>query len=205
MRKYFTTLGLFAALIAALCLWWLHTGSAGRSTLHWHAVDGRWTDNNGIISVLTYGRGDMQTAGKEGWTDYTFEADLRYDLLFPETHYGDAGLVVRVSDASEGVDSYRGYYAGLRADDQTLVFGRADFGWRELAEARLQKPIGMGQWYHMGITVQGCAFSITVTDPQSESTQLRYVDRRCKPVGAVGLRSFYAQSSWRNVNVRLRK
>ena len=147
----------------------------------------------------------MQTAGKEGWTDYTIEADLRYDLLFPETHYGDAGLVVRVSDASEGVDSYRGYYAGLRADDQTLVFGRADFGWRELAEARMQSPIRMGHWYHMEITAQGCVFLIIVTGPQFERTQLRYIDRRCKPAGGVGLRSFYAQSSWRNVSVHLRK
>lgn len=191
------------ALLAAVALGLWRGWPGGQPRLTWHVVDGRWVDNDGVISVLTYGRGDMELAGNETWTNYTFAADLRYDLLFPETHYGDAGLVARVSDASEGVDSYRGYYAGLRADDQALVFGRADFGWRELATAHMPHPIRMGEWYHMEIAARGCTLAITVIDPLRQATNLTYTDRDCRPAGAVGLRSFYAQSSWRNVTVHL--
>jgi hypothetical protein len=169
--------------------------------VRWKAVDGRWTDSNGIISVLTYGRGDMQVGGDERWTDYRFSADVRYDLFFPETHYGDAGLGVRISDASEGVDSYRGYYAGIRADGQTLFFGRADYGWHELAETRMANPVHLGEWYHMQIELRACNFRVEVVDPSKQTTVIAYTERNCKTSGAVSLRSFYAQSSWQNVTV----
>jgi hypothetical protein len=188
-------------IIAVLGTIFFHRSSTPR--LKWQQIDGRWVEDAGLISVLTYGRGDMEIANDDDWRNYTLDADIRYDLLFPETHYGDVGLGVRISDASQGVDSYKGYYAGLRADDQTIVFGRADYGWQELGNQRLAAPIRMNAWYHMQIAVHGCHFVVIVTDPAGHITSLTVDDRTCKPTGGVALRSFYAQSSWTNVSLHL--
>ncbi len=55
-------------------------------------------------------RGSKFMTGSSKWTDYLTEADLQ--LLGDK---GDAGLIVRSTDEEQGVDSYSGYYVGLRA------------------------------------------------------------------------------------------
>ena len=78
----------------------------------WQPIGGHWSEHQGIFSNATYGRGDMLIAQHSNGTNYTISADIRFDLLFPETHYGDAGLVIRTTNPEQGVDSYQGYYAG---------------------------------------------------------------------------------------------
>jgi hypothetical protein len=89
----------------------------------WQPIGGRWSEHDGVFSNATYGRGDMLIAQHSDGSNYTISADIRFDLLFPETHYGDAGLVIRTTNPEPGVDSYQGYYAGLRPDQQAIVLG----------------------------------------------------------------------------------
>lgn len=154
--------------------------------------------------MLSYGRGDLYWAGDETWKDYMLSTDIRYDLLFPETHYGDAGVTVRTADTTAGVDSYRGYYIGLRADDQVLLLGRADYDWKLLATARMPAPLRAGIWYHLSVLAKGCTFDVSAAEGgQAPITTLHYFEPNCRKSGAIGLRSFYTQSSWRNLNLHL--
>lgn len=168
----------------------------------WQAISGRWSESTGVFSNSNYGRGDMLIAQNSQGTNYTIAADIRFDLLFPETHYGDAGLVIRTTDPQQGVDSYQGYYAGLRPDEQTVILGRASYDWHQLAAARLTTPISVGSWNRLQVSAQGCSLTVTVTPVNgSASTQLQYEDKQCMSDGVAGLRSFYAQASWRNVKI----
>jgi hypothetical protein len=168
----------------------------------WQPISGRWSDASDIITNANYGRGDMLIATQSQGDNYRISADIRFDLLFADTHYGDAGLVIRTTDPEPGVDSYQGYYAGLRPDDQSVVLGRASFDWHELRAARLTAPVAVGNWYHLEIAAHGCHLAVMAT-PEDENlpTRIDFQDDHCLQSGVAGLRSFYAQASWRNVRI----
>jgi hypothetical protein len=168
----------------------------------WQSISGRWSETTGVFSNSNYGRGDMLIAQNSQGTNYTIAADIRFDLLFPETHYGDAGLVIRTTDPQQGVDSYEGYYAGLRPDEQAVILGRASYDWHQLAAAHLASPVAVGTWNRLELSAQGCSLTVSVTPENGNApTQLRYEDKQCMTAGVAGLRYFYAQATWRNVKI----
>jgi 3-keto-disaccharide hydrolase len=168
----------------------------------WKPIGGRWSEHSGIISNRNYGRGDMLIAQHSKGKNYRISADVRFDLLLPETEYGDAGLVIRTTDPQLGVDSYQGYYAGIRPNLQTIVLGRASYDWHQLCSVPLATPIRVGSWYHLELAVIGCSLTVTAT-PQGDRppTRVEYTDDHCLTEGVAGLRSFYTQASWRNVQI----
>lgn len=190
-------------------LWWLFGGhfSGWQEHQHnqldgWRPISGNWSQSENLISNAHYGRGDMLIASSSRGADYRIAADLRFDLLFPETHYGDAGLVIRVTDPQRGVDSYRGYYSGLRPNGQTLVLGRAYYDWLTLKEVPLAAPVTEGQWYHIEFSARGCNLSVEARPISGgPPTRIDYQDSDCFTDGTAGLRSFYTQASWRNVTI----
>lgn len=177
--------------------------SSSEGNLHgWKPISGNWSAYANVFSNSHYGRGDMLIAQHSRGNNYRISADVRFDLLFTETHYGDAGLIIRATDPEPGVDSYRGYYAGLRPDSQTLVLGRASYDWHILKEAKLSAPVSPGQWYHLELAAQGCQLTVLATpDLKTAGTSIEYQDTQCLSEGVAGLRSFYAQASWRNVKI----
>lgn len=168
----------------------------------WRPISGRWEVHSGVFSNSNYGRGDMLVASHSQGTDYRISADVRFDLLFPETHFGDAGLVIRTTDPEQGVDSYQGYYAGVRPDGQELILGRASFDWHQLKAVHLPAPVSTGVWYHMQLSARGCTISVSMTPASGgAATALEYNDTNCLTEGVAGLRSFYAEASWKNVEI----
>src|SRR5579863_1266846 len=94
----------------------------------WQAFGGTWQYVDGVMTNHSDERGAKLLTGPDHWANYAVEADV---LLLGQ--YGDAGLIIRASDEETGVDAYHGYMAGLRDLDNTLMMGRADYGWREYA------------------------------------------------------------------------
>ncbi|HEX3987209.1 MAG TPA: hypothetical protein VHX13_11445 [Acidobacteriaceae bacterium] len=168
----------------------------------WKPISGNWTFHDRIISNAHYGRGDMLIIEHPEGRDSRISADVRFDLLFEETHYGDAGLILRATDPQPGVDSYKGYYAGLRPDSQTLVLGRASYDWHLLQETKLATPVASGTWYHLALAAHGCDLEADARPLGGQpATVIRYTDPHCLVAGVGGLRSFYADASWRDVRV----
>lgn len=174
----------------------------GAGPLGWRPISGNWTIHSSIVSNAHYGRGDMLILQRPAASDYRISADVRFDLLFTETHYGDAGLIIRTTDPQPGVDSYKGYYAGLRPDSQTLVLGRASYDWQLLAETKLVAPVSASDWYHLELGAHGCDIEVAAQPPGNHpATYIHFQDPHCLTAGVGGLRSFYADASWRNVKV----
>ncbi len=192
------------AIAAALGLAFLRgrTAEAHQQRSGWLPISGNWTIHANVVSNAHYGRGDMMIIQHPHGSDYRISADVRFDLLFAETHYGDAGLIIRTTDPQPGVDSYKGYYAGLRPDSQTVVLGRASWDWHLLTEAKLATPISSGDWYHLEFAAHGCDLDV-LAKPLSNhpATEIHYRDPNCLTSGVAGLRSFYAEASWRNVRI----
>jgi len=144
----------------------------------WQSITGHWSSSSGIISNANYGRGDMLIASHSEGANYKISADIRFDLVFADTHRGDAGVVIRTTNPEPGVDSYEGYYAGLRPDDQSIVLGRASFDWHELRLARLAAPIAVGSWYHLELSANGCDLNATATPPGWRTANEHQLSRR---------------------------
>lgn len=171
-------------------------GKAG----HWETFGGTWEVIDGTVRNDSDERGAKLLTGSPYWRDYSVEADVM--LLGPG---GDAGLIVRSGNEEQGVDAYTGYYAGLRNGDNSLVLGRADYGWTEAltplnpAEGRVTKL----KWYHLKVLVYGCQIAAVATVPSTTASTTSVVkDKDCIPSGRVGLRSYESGGVWRNVVIR---
>jgi hypothetical protein len=168
---------------------------SGGSADEWHALGGTWELADGAIRNESDERGAKLITGSKSWRDYSLEADIQ--LLGRD---GDAGLIARSSAEENGVDSYSGYYAGLRNHDNTLVLGRADHGWIESKAVPIPGGVRPFHWYHLRLIVVGCEMRASATDPSSGILVAALMtDLGCKQNGRIGLRSYSSGGVWRNV------
>ena len=164
---------------------------------HWKAYGGSWERNRATITNRSDERGAKLIGGSTDWSDYEFDLDLQVLGAF-----GDAGALVRVSDPEEGVDSYVGYYVGLRSANNTLVIGRANHEWREFAVAQMTPRVKIEHWYHLAIAAQGCTVVAVLTDPGTPaSTRVALSEPRCPSQGKVGVRSYSSGGIWSNLKI----
>jgi len=166
----------------------------------WKALGGTWEVVNGVMRNDSDERGAKLLTGSIYWRNYSIEADV---MLLGQD--GDAGLILRSSNEEEGVDSYTGYYAGLRNHDNSLVLGRADHEWLEDTKKLdlIQGGIPPFQWYHLKLLAYQCQIVATATVPSLRSaTSIAITEKDCVTSGRVGLRSYSSGGVWRNVVVR---
>jgi signal transduction histidine kinase len=164
---------------------------------NWQAFGGTWQYADGIMRNNSDERGAKLMTGSTDLIDYSVEADV---LLLGQ--YGDAGLIIRASDEEEGVDAYHGYMAGLRDLDNTLLLGRADYGWREYIARTVLPRVYAQQWYHVKLLAVGCDFAVSATGANGGTTAAAIEDPGCIRSGRFGLKSYNTGAEWRNVEIR---
>jgi len=176
-----------------------HDSFASGVTTEWHAFGGNWETYDGAIRNNSDERGAKFLSGSPGWSDYSVEADI---LLLGQN--GDAGLIVRSSDEEEGVDSYSGYYVGLRDHDGTVAIGRADHGWIEYDAVPVKAGIHPFRWYHLRVVAVGCEIAALALDPVTQLSTVATLnenEKDCARAGRVGLRSYSSGGIWKNVSI----
>jgi signal transduction histidine kinase len=162
----------------------------------WQAFGGTWQFVDGTVRNNSDERGAKLMSGSVYWTNYMVQADV---LLLGQ--YGDSGLIIRSNDEDEGVDAYHGYMAGLRDLDNTLILGRADYGWREYVAKTVTPRVYDQQWYHLKVLAYGCILAVSATPPSGPATTAAVEDPDCVPSGRFGLKSYNTGAQWRNVTV----
>jgi signal transduction histidine kinase len=172
---------------------------AGNEADEWKAFGGTWATIDGAMRNDSDERGAKLITGSYYWKDYVLDADVK--LLGQD---GDAGVLIRSSDEEPGVDSYSGYYAGLRTRDNRLILGRAEHGWYEVRNTPLLGKVEAFRWYHLQVLALGCEIVVSVTTPSAAGPPqvVAIRDRECFRSGRIGLRSYSAGGAWRNVRVR---
>jgi hypothetical protein len=173
-----------------------HDAFAQERQDEWQAFGGTWEIVNGAMQNSSDERGAKLMTGSTDWQDYKVEADVQ---LLGEA--GDAGLVMRATQEEEGVDSYHGYFAGLRDLDNTLILGRADYGWHELRANPVVSGVHTRVWYHLTFLAYGCTLATSATSPSGETTTAAIQDPSCVKAGRFGLQSYASGALWRNVTV----
>ncbi len=165
----------------------------------WEALGGTWAITHGVMQNDSDERGAKLLTGSPYWKDYVVTGEVK--LLGRD---GDAGLIVRSSSEEQGVDSYSGYYVGLRTRDNRLVLGRANHDWKEAQSMPLPGGAQPFQWYHLEVILRGCqivASAALLQDP-STTTAVTFTDKDCVRSGRIGLRSYSSGGAWRNIHVR---
>ncbi len=198
--------GLVATAMVAFLAWRLsssrldapaaHTASLDRRE-DWTAYGGTWEAADGVMRNNSDERGAKLMSGSANWKNYSVEADVQ--LL---GQYGDAGLILRARNEEEGVDAYNGYFAGLRDLDDSVILGRADFGWREYQSVPVKPRVNAQSWYHLKFLAYECDFVVTATSLSGDSTTTAMRNQDCLQSGRFGLKSYATGALWRNIQVR---
>lgn len=161
----------------------------------WIPFGGAWRSNGPSIFGDSEDRGPKVMNGSLDWENYVVETDVRLD-----GSYGDAGVIIRSSGEEEGVDSYHGYFAGIRNMDNSFIFGRADFGWIQIVKQPIV-PLVSG-WYHLKFLAYGCSIAASVSNQLGQIARTYVVDPHCLPKGRFGLKSYETSAEWKNLRVQ---
>ena len=163
----------------------------------WKPIGGAWEIANGVMRNDSDERGAKLLAGSKRWKNYVVETDV--EIL---RQGGDAGIIVRSNQEERGIDAYNGYYVGLRAGDNSLVVGRADYGWMEGEPAAMPGGVHSLVWYHLKVVTIGCEIGVFATQIETQnSAWVLFEEPSCVPAGRIGLRSLSTAAAWRNVRV----
>ena len=199
--------GVVAGLASYAAMEWWRTSSTvpvANLALHdgdlsdWKTIGGNWAIRNGVMVNESVERGAKIVAGSQYWRDYTFSSEIQF-----RENNADMGLAVRVENEKKGVDTYDGYYVGLRTLDGSMVIGRSHFGWAEAAPVPVPGGIHSGIWYRLEVTAVGCSIAASVENLKTaERAWMAVKDPSCVRSGKVALRSLNAGAMWRNISVR---
>jgi Histidine kinase-, DNA gyrase B-, and HSP90-like ATPase/Histidine kinase len=175
-----------------------HDSFAQSDAREWSPIGGDWQISDGAVVNRSDEHGAKLVTGSRMWKDYELSADLK--LI---GHDGDVGLMVRVDDEEHGVDSYNGYYVGLRSVDSSIVIGRADHGWIEGRPVAMPGGVQIGSWYRLRVVVVGCDIGAQATNVATgETAYAAFEENPCVAQGKIGLRSMATGGAWRNVYVQ---
>ena len=165
---------------------------------NWKSYDGVWSLDHAVFRNNSEERGAKLMSGSLAWKDTSLSADVRIDQAS-----GDIGLMIRSNDEDLGVDAYNGYYAGLRAQEGTLIAGRSNYSWSEVQPVSLAGGVHPGVWYHLDLVMFGCRLAVSARNlATQQATSLVLFEDHCVASGRIGLRSLSSGGSWRNVAVK---
>jgi hypothetical protein len=147
---------------------------------NWINFGGSWQQQSGKYYAHSTGvKGMKSIAPATQFSDLTFDATV---TILDDN--ADAGILFRVNNASDGPDTYQGYYVGLNTNGQ-ILFGKSDNKWTLIksVDAVIKKTTP----YHVKVVAKGSEIKVYVDDmsiSKLEATDNSFQD------GSIGLRGY---------------
>ncbi|MES2425580.1 MAG: alpha-L-arabinofuranosidase C-terminal domain-containing protein [Bacteroidota bacterium] len=159
----------------------------------WKPLEGNWKVTNGTVTVNS-GAGYKLIKETPIVKDGSIEADVKFGNAAQI-----AGLILRVSNAQNGMDEFDGYEISLAPGRQMLVLGKHVHNFKLLKEAKIN--FDKNNWTHLKVGLKGNQISIYVNNDNTPA--LVYADDS-NPLlaGKVGLRTFNAAVSFKDVIIK---
>jgi hypothetical protein len=144
--------------------------------------------------------GSLQAVGGNGskiiWDGPALsEGEASVDVMLTESGGGNGGLILKVSDARKGADSFNGYEVSLERPG-TLVIGRHRQNWEPLRRVPCDVPVN--EWIRL--TARLSARSLEVLVNGKVAAQYEDTEHPLE-AGAVGLRIWQHDVRFRNFSV----
>lgn len=163
----------------------------------WAVYGGSWRLKDGAVVNRSDERGAKIITGEDDWDNYSITTDM---ILLG--HGGDVGVLVRVNDPEKGINAYRGYYVGMRSQDQALIMGIANYDWIEARPVPVHGGVNHLTWYRLQVVAVGCEIAADLENLQTHDHTRGVMNAApCFTKGKVGLRSLNSGSAYRNLHV----
>ena len=159
----------------------------------WRSLGGDWKSAGGEATCLA-GSGPMLLLDGKVVSDGTVEARL----TVRKGQSGSAGLMIRVGNATSGVDAFDGYEVAFQAQAGALALGRHRHDFRLLQAA--PAPIATGESHLVRAVIHGPRIQVFLDGEAVPRLDFTDQDR---PIltGAVALRSWQADCGFRDVKL----
>lgn len=153
---------------------------------NWIPYGGGWFVRGGVFHTSSNAGSESNgIAGVKAIVPDAVFKDLDYQAKVSLNASGDAGLLFRVNGASIGTDVYQGYYVGISAEKNELLFGKSDFKWIPIKSV----PITIDASRPHLIRIEAKGKSIRVFMDDMETPELETEDDSFTE-GAIGIRRF---------------
>jgi hypothetical protein len=160
---------------------------AGDYTQRWTAYDGSFVRDKRLNLTRTA----KAVAPRAVFADFTYEGEVQVGAK------GNAGIIFRVSEPSVGTDHYRGYYVGLSAEADEVVFGKSDNKWQQITTK--SKTLESGRAHRVRIEARGAQIRVWVNDMETPVLEARD-DTFSR--GALGVRSYSDKAAFGSLSAR---
>ena len=158
-------------------------------------LGGEWSADGDALSVRG-GNGPKAALPNREFGDFQLDVQLRAD-----DEMAQVGVVFRAGELGDGIDAYRGYYAGIGGEN-LVVWGAVDPAWRAIGTRPLS--VRSGEWYHFRI----CA----ANDNVRIYLDAKAIDDNTWPIfdgvdpafkkGGIALRALGGAASFRNFSIK---
>jgi hypothetical protein len=166
------------------------TSETSRPLANWQYFGGNWcTTADGGYGV------EPLPGGKAVWREPALANGVVEAEVMLRGTAGDAGLILRVSQPTDGVDSLTAYNINFKTN--LLRLGKHENNWKQLASAPLR--LETGRWHPVQVRLDGPRIRIYVDG--ATQPQIDFVDPSPLGPGNVGLRTFNASFALRNLKV----
>lgn len=154
-------------------------------------VFGRWTPEPGGVRVVG-GEGSKIVADSPAFA----EGEASVEFKFNDDGSGNAGMIVKVSDAGKGHDEFNGYEISVEPSGH-LLFGRHRQNWEHIRTVPCE--VQLNSWMKLTVGMTANSLKIFLND----KLMTEYTDTE-HPLenGAVGLRTWQRDTSYRNFTVK---
>jgi hypothetical protein len=158
----------------------------------WTAYRGEWSlSEDGGFRVAPH------PGAKALWDGLTFaDGEINAEVWVGEGQ--DAGLLIRASDAADGVNSVRAYNINFATGAGRLRLGKHLDDWRSLAEVRAGWK--RGAWQQVRVVAKGPRLQIYLNG--NAEPLIDYTDPEPLLSGQIGFRTFQADAAVRAISVQ---
>jgi hypothetical protein len=155
-------------------------------------IGGHWLVVDGTVRIRA-GDGPKLVSDRAAFKDGAIGVELR----FADRDAGNAGLIVRVDQPGVGPNRFIGYEVSLDAGRQRLLLARHRKNFEPIEDVPCEVPVD--RWVPLEVRLSGPVIEILVDG----KSILRHDDReRALPSGAVGLRAWRREASFRSLWVK---
>ncbi len=159
------------------------------------AYAGNWRVNDGIVQIQA-ADGPKLISNRAAFKDGAVGVELK----FANRDGANGGLIVRVDQPAVGADKWIGYEVALNAATQKLLLARHRNNFEPISEVPVE--VAVERWIPLEVRLSGSVIEILVDG----KSIIRHDDGdKALRAGAVGLRAWRREASFRNLWVRTGK
>jgi hypothetical protein len=157
------------------------------------AFGGRWSVEDSVLHMAADDGSKLIRDGKP-----LQDGTVNVQVMFGDRKAGNAGLILRAEKLGIGADRFIGYEIALDPERQQLRLARHRNNFELIRDVPCEVPVG--RWVPLAVRLAGSVIEIEVFD----KTVLRHDDgERALPAGAIGLRGWRRDASFRNLRLTI--